>query len=79
LAFESWPALSRLLKHSPHASLTLWTAHEGVPNHDLDWIISMCEEHQVYVDCDKGPKHPHWHPRRLLDYDWAAIVKWYTS
>jgi hypothetical protein len=66
LAFESWPALSRLLKHSPRSSLTLWTAHEGVPQSDLDWIVSSVEEHQLYVDCDKGPKHPNYHPIRLV-------------
>jgi len=65
LAVESWPALSRLLEHSSGASLTLWTAHEGVPQHELDWIVSQVEEHQVYVDCDKGPKEPHYHPVRI--------------
>ena len=79
LAFESWPALSRLLGHSQHASITLWTAHEGVPLHQLEWIISQCQEHQIYVDCDKGPKHPYWHPMRLFQYDWTGIFLWYTQ
>jgi hypothetical protein len=79
LAFDSWPALSRLLDHSPQTSLTLWTAHEGVPESDINWIISVVEEHRVYVDCDKGPKHPHWHPARLVSYDWVGIVKWHLK
>jgi len=70
LAFDSWAALCHLLQHSADYSLTLWTADEGVPETDLLWMISALRESQIYVDCDKGPKLPHWHPLRLLYFKW---------
>lgn len=70
VAQESWPELRRLLQASETNSLTLWTAAEGVPQDELDWVQ---REHDrlhgnrpLFVDCLKGPRHARWNPVRLV-------------
>jgi len=74
LVRDSWPAIVKLLEHSPLTSLTLWTALEGVPEEDLVWILEKVNDHdRVFIDCDKGPKHPRQHPVRIAQYLYEGI------
>jgi len=59
LVNSSWNALARLLRTVPDSSLTLWTADEGVPWHDLkimEWSHPDFVD-RLHFDIDKGPKH----------------------
>jgi hypothetical protein len=58
----------------PRTSHTMWTAVEGVPQGDLDWL---CEEARhckvkVYFDVDKGSKAEWWSKRRVAYYIGAS-------
>lgn len=72
---DSWPAVSKLLNHNTNSSLTLWTALEGVPEEEIQWILKEVNDHErVYVDCDKGPKHARGDPVRFFHYVYHGII-----
>ena len=90
LARSSWAVISRLLDPASYAitdsdaprltSLTLWTAMEGCPQGDLDWIVRQATSSvgaPVYLDVDKGSKHAAFHPARLFLYAWHGM--WMTA
>ena len=73
---DSWAALSRLLTEENDTSLTLWTATEGVPDAHLDMARRVVRDDQLYIDCDKGPRHAFGHPARLWHYVSYVVGTW---
>jgi hypothetical protein len=71
-ARASWSELLKLLDSSwrPRTSLTMWTAVEGVPQADLDWLREEARRCQVTVffDVDKGSKAAWWSKSRVAYY-----------
>lgn len=71
-ARASWPELLRLLDPSwrPKTSLTMWTAVEGVPQADLDWLREEAKRCgvTVFFDVDKGSKSEWWSRSRMSYY-----------
>jgi hypothetical protein len=75
-ARASWCELLKLLDPSwrPRTSLTMWTAVEGVPQGDLDWLREEARRCRVTVffDVDKGSKAEWWSKSRVAYYMGAS-------
>jgi hypothetical protein len=75
-ARSSWNELLKLLDPSwrPRTSLTMWTAVEGVPQCDLDWLREQAKRCcvTVYFDVDKGSKAEWWSRKRMAYYVGAS-------
>jgi hypothetical protein len=75
-ARASWSELLKLLDPTwrPKTSLTMWTAVEGVPQADLDWLREAAKSCRVTVffDVDKGSKAEWWSRNRVAFYVGAA-------
>ncbi len=75
-ARASWSELLKLLDPTwrPKTSLTMWTAVEGVPQADLDWLREEAKRCHVTVffDVDKGSKAEWWSRNRVAYYVGAA-------
>lgn len=74
-AYQSWRELTRLLSELQNTSITLWTGEEGVPQTELDYCVNSNPE-IIFVDCDKGPRHPYYHPARLWHYLNLLVFGW---
>ena len=75
-ARASWNYLLPLLDPTwrPKTSLTMWTAVEGVPQADLDWLRNESKRCHVTVffDVDKGSKAAWWSRSRMAYYAGAS-------
>ena len=75
-ARASWCELLKLLDPSwrPRTSLTMWTAVEGMPQGNLDWLREEARRCKVTVffDVDKGSKAEWWSKSRVAYYIGAS-------
>ena len=75
-ARASWCELLKLLDPSwrPRTSLTMWTAVEGMPQGNLDWLREEARRCKVTVffDVDKGSKAEWWSKSRVACYIGAS-------
>jgi hypothetical protein len=75
-ARASWSELLKLLDPTwrPKTSLTMWTAVEGVPQADLDWLREESKRCgvTVFFDVDKGSKAAWWSRKRVAFYVGAS-------
>lgn len=75
-ARASWCELPKLLDPSwrPRTSLIMWTAVEGMPQGNLDWLREEARRCKVTVffDVDKGSKAEWWSKSRVAYYIGAS-------